>query len=232
MHGAFSEDDKGLLHMWALGRLFMNFRQWMPAHYARRFNTLHWDATLGDYREGYYCTCWNFVKKLCKDLKNHEANILTQYKSLNRWEKANIRRTIMEVGLLTILAALSKMDWGNDPDNRTWATAMLKLQAKRLYMEISASVPVNIFNPLDFFNNIINTLQSPMAAINTITDWMKILDIPTLVKMERLKSGSHKGELVYIRNVERAIPYYDQVYKWLHMASDNDLFVMFNRKMF
>ena len=38
MHGAFGADEKGLIHQYAFGRLVMNFRQWMPAHYARRFN--------------------------------------------------------------------------------------------------------------------------------------------------------------------------------------------------
>ena len=73
MHGAFGADEKGAIHRYAIGRLIMNFRQWMPAHYARRFNKLHWDATLGDFREGYYVTCWKFAKQLVKDLVDKDT---------------------------------------------------------------------------------------------------------------------------------------------------------------
>ena len=46
LNGAFNEDDKGAIHRGALGRLMMQFRQWMPAHYSRRFRGRHWDADL------------------------------------------------------------------------------------------------------------------------------------------------------------------------------------------
>ena len=72
MHGAFGYEDKGMLHRYAIGRLIMNFRQWMPAHYARRFRGKHYDTDLGEYREGYYVSAFKFLRDCVYDLKDRK----------------------------------------------------------------------------------------------------------------------------------------------------------------
>ena len=47
-HGSMNKEDKGLLHQWMLGKMAMNFRQWMVEHYSRRFRGLHWDESIRD----------------------------------------------------------------------------------------------------------------------------------------------------------------------------------------
>lgn len=47
-HGSMNKEDKGLIHQWMLGRLAMNFRQWMVEHYSSRFRGLHWDESIRD----------------------------------------------------------------------------------------------------------------------------------------------------------------------------------------
>lgn len=47
-HGSMNKEDKGLLHQWMLGKMTMNFRQWMIEHYSRRFRGLHWDESIRD----------------------------------------------------------------------------------------------------------------------------------------------------------------------------------------
>jgi len=44
LNGAFNDTDKGALHRGALGRLAAQFKQWMPAHYSRRFARPYYDA--------------------------------------------------------------------------------------------------------------------------------------------------------------------------------------------
>ena len=61
MHGAMNEEDKGLIHQHMVGRFVMNLRQWMVEHYSRRFRSSHYDATLGEYREGFYNTTSKFA---------------------------------------------------------------------------------------------------------------------------------------------------------------------------
>ena len=43
-----NKEDKGILHQWMLGKMTMNFRQWMVEHYSRRFRGLHWDESIRD----------------------------------------------------------------------------------------------------------------------------------------------------------------------------------------
>lgn len=47
-HGSMNKEDKGLIHQWMLGKMAMNFRQWMVEHYSRRFRGLHWDESIRD----------------------------------------------------------------------------------------------------------------------------------------------------------------------------------------
>jgi hypothetical protein len=140
----------------------MNFRQWMPAHYARRFNKLHWDAQLGDFREGYYVTCWKFAGGLLSDIKNHQFQLATRYKNLNDMQKANLRRALTETAILVALALISRLGFGDDPKHRTKAEAMAKYEVKRLLMETYASSPLNL---RAFVSNIYKTLNEPIAAI-------------------------------------------------------------------
>ena len=47
-HGSMNTEDKGLIHQWMMGKLTMNFRQWMVEHYSRRYRRLHWDESIRD----------------------------------------------------------------------------------------------------------------------------------------------------------------------------------------
>ena len=47
-HGSMNKEDKGIIHQWMLGKLIMNFRQWMVEHYSRRYRGLHWDESIRD----------------------------------------------------------------------------------------------------------------------------------------------------------------------------------------
>lgn len=47
-HGSMNKEDKGIIHQYMLGKLAMNFRQWMVEHYSRRYRGLHWDESIRD----------------------------------------------------------------------------------------------------------------------------------------------------------------------------------------
>lgn len=47
-HGSMNREDKGLIHQHMLGKMTMNFRQWMVEHYSRRYRGLHWDESIRD----------------------------------------------------------------------------------------------------------------------------------------------------------------------------------------
>lgn len=63
-HGAMNAEDKGLISRNILGRLCLNFRQWMIEHYSRRFRAVHFEANAGNVLDS------NFYNK--KVLRNGE----------------------------------------------------------------------------------------------------------------------------------------------------------------
>lgn len=224
MHGAFGSDDKGNIHRYVLGRLAMNFRQWMPAHYARRFNTLHWDAELGDFREGYYITLWNFTKKLCEDIHRNQQGIMSVWNSLSDMEKANMKRVFAEFLVVAILSLLSRLGFDDkERRNHDWWYAMLEYQVRRMNLEAGASSPFALER---FIKNNMTLLNSPMAALDNANKLLAIMDLEPLITMRTIERGKYKGEYVYLHNVEKSVPFYHQVNRWWNM--DEGLFTIFN----
>lgn len=109
LNGAFNEDDRGAIHRGALGRLAMQFRQWMPAHYGRRFAKARYDARLGQWREGYYRTAFRFGIELLKDIRRAKFEMATHWNELSQSEKANLKRSLAEIGMFTTLSVLISM---------------------------------------------------------------------------------------------------------------------------
>lgn len=83
MHGAFGDDDRGVGRKYAIYRMLMNFRQWMPEHYARRFRGKHYNAELGKEREGYYASLFYFIKDCFNGLKENKYTIATRWKEMD-----------------------------------------------------------------------------------------------------------------------------------------------------
>lgn len=157
MHGGFNEDDKSTAHKYALGRLFWNFRQWMPEHYARRFRGRYYNAELGEFREGYYTTAYRFVRDCVLGLKNKEFMIATRWNQLSDMEQYNIKRCIAETALLAINAGLITLATTDDKDlKKNWAYKNLLYELKRIQMETKASSPINPFSFVDNLLGIMN----------------------------------------------------------------------------
>jgi len=79
-HGAMNEEDKGLIHQDLMGRAVMNFRQWMVEHYSRRLRKMHWDGSIKKWRQGYWNTSWEWLRKDTEEAREEE-------KALKRWAK-------------------------------------------------------------------------------------------------------------------------------------------------
>lgn len=222
MHGAFGTFEKGMIHKYAVGRLIMNFRQWMPAHYQRRFRGLHYDTDLGEYREGYYVSGYKFIKGCVQDLVKAKIQWVARYKELSEMQKYNLRRaaaeTIIMVMLITAISLL-----GDEKDKKgNWAYRDLIYQLKRMQMETFASTPLSGYG---FLDNIIKVLNSPAAALKTterISHLLKLTDI-----FSTIQDGKYKGENRYFHNLERDLPFYGQLVKALELGESEDLFKLF-----
>lgn len=225
MHGAFGDIDKGMIHRYALGRLVMNFRQWMPGHYGRRYRTMHYDADLGEYRQGYYQSAFKFVVDTVKDLKRARFGISAHWKELSDMERANLKRAIAETALLVLLT-VQNLSLGEYKDKRgSWAYRNLMYQTKRMLMETKASTPLSGFGPQGFVANMINILNSPVAAVATIQDIVTLMDLTKL--FVTIEGGQYDGENLYMHNLKRRVPYIGQIVRQSKIGEEDYIFQVF-----
>ena len=223
MHGAMNEEDKGLIHQHMAGRFIMNLRQWMVEHYSRRFRSSHYDATLGENREGFYNTTSKFAYAMIGDIFNFQKESMLHWNEMNSMQKANCRRALSELTVLSSLLTLSFALGEPDEHKKEFWMRMWIYQTKRAITDINGSTPWGI--PMEM-NTLIN---SPIAASNVVNSFIYpfagIGDIN-----ETIKSGKHKGENRYFRNIKKyLIPFYGQIEQLGEMDTDNGVFQVFEK---
>lgn len=241
-HGAMNEEDKGLIHQRWWGRGIMNFRQWMVEHYSRRFRSSHFDYTLKDMREGYYTTYFNVLfNEDTKDTwnKGQHLNALgmfmkdwyiftlrsqTQWHNLNDMQKYNIKRVQSEMLMYVCLLGLSFMLGAPDDHKKEWWRRWWIYQVNRALMDTEVSMP----NP-KAIGNILTVINSPMASLNTMNSLLYLFyGLTNGDLFETIKSGDHKGENRYWRNlVKYDLPFFKDWEQMQNLDSDEAIFKVF-----
>lgn len=221
LNGAFSANDKGAIHRKALGRLALQFRQWMPAHYARRFARAHYDNDLEQWKEGYYVTVVKTLNQMRKELRKSGFAALSMYKNLSEHEQANLRRANAEIAEFLILMVLIRIGGRVKDRDRSWLDKMGLYQLRRAYLEVGASMPLNG----GFFSNIITILQSPAAAIDTFEKFSKVLQFWNI--MDEIETGRYEGWSELERDIFEFFPALPQLYKSYYF--DESMFTILER---
>lgn len=223
-HGAMSEEDKGIIHRTMAGRFVMNLRQWMVGHYSRRFRKRHYEGSLKEDREGYWYTVGRVVWSWCQSMYHFQSEYATKYKDLTLDQRKNCRRALMEFAILVASLALSfGMGEPEDHKKEFWYR-MAMYQVRRLKMETMASVPVLMLT------EIVNMLNSPIAATNTINSLLYMfVGLPDVAK--QVKRGRYKGWNLYVANMYKYfIPFTNQIDQLMNMDEDDAIFAIFERK--
>ena len=242
-HGSMNAEDKGLIHQRWWGRGIMNFRQWMVEHYSRRFRKKHFDASLGEVREGY----WQSIPELLLNEKTkdtwkegHKADALgmfikdfitftlraqSQWTNLTEVQKYNAKRVHAEMSIFIALIGMSFALGEPDEHKKNFWRRWWIYQTKRQIQEMEASMP----NPR-IINSGITILQAPMASINTLNSllylWYGIVNGDTTTE---IKSGPHKGENKYWRNVKKyVLPFYKDWEQMQNISEDDAIFQVFS----
>ena len=223
MHGAFDSFSKGMIHRYAVGRMIMNFRQWMPAHYQRRFRGLYYNTDLGEYREGYYVSTFKFIRDCVRDLKEAKFQIATRWHELSDMERYNLKRAAAETAILAMLTASLALLGDYKDKKGNWAYRHLIYQLKRMQLETMASDPVAAYR---FVKSGIKVLNSPMAMLKTVENLTELLDVTDA--FVTIEGGKHDGENKYLYNAERRLPFYGQIVKMTELGESDDLFKLFN----
>jgi len=214
MHGIYNKADKAAFQKLAIGRMAFMFRKWIKPALNRRFKSASYNYDLEAWTEGYYLTSYNFLTNLIKDIKTNQFNIGARWNELTTTEKANLRRSMIEVShFLALLLLISILDWEDDK-SRPWVMKMTEYQLRRLYTEIGALIPGPTMVTEGF-----KILKSPAAGINTLEDLGNLakLLVPPYY-FDEIQSGRYKGHSTAYKAIFESplIPMNKTVYKVLN----------------
>lgn len=221
MHGAYGNEELGAINRNALGRMAMQFRQWMPTHYYRRFGSATYDAQLDTWREGYYRTYGRFLLNLIKDIRHGESNYRQLRAGLSEEEKSNIRKARTELSIFGILSLLIHMLGPVKDREGNWGERMLAYQLMRLKLETGASIPWT-----SFFDNALTIVKSPIPAADTFDGLLNIFEVWNI--FDEIESGTYKGWSVYTRDLFKAIPIANQVKRVADISTEEYMFAIFD----
>ena len=205
MHGAFNSTDKGDIHRNVLGRLVMNFRQWMPSFYMDRFKSRRYKLATDTEEEGFYVTTAKFLFGTLKDLFTAKGNILKHFSELSDMEKSNLKKAGVEVAMLYLIGwilngFLGMGGLGGPDKDDPWLANMLKYNLYRLKMELGAAAPTSAA----FFDNVTTLIQSPIPAVENIDRLIKLLSVNTM--FDTIETGRYAGWNRWLRNAYFAVP--------------------------
>lgn len=213
MHGSMSQEDKGIISQYMLGRALMQFRQWMVESYSKRFRSKYRDASTGLEREGHNITSFKYLKNLFTG-KNHGKQ--------TELEKYNNRRTIAEMVILIALFALTQALAADAEEDEYDENGKKKTKKQKqreqgfwynlfVYTSNKLLVDVTSSSPVGVAGTTTQMLKTIIPVANTVDGLLyPIYGIPEL--WEKFESGEHKGEVKYWINIKRrTIPFVSQL---------------------
>lgn len=254
-HGAMNEESKGLIHQYMMGRLAMQFRQWMVGHYSRRFRARHFDSDLGTYVEGYWVSTYKWLKEsligdkteetldrddiegmikvlevvgsLIKDMTTFMTRARLQWNNLDDMQRANVKRVRAEILLYFALCALScALGEPEEHKGEFWRRWWM-YQVKRMITEVQASMP----HPKALSSGL-TILQSPMAGVNTLNSLLYVFyGLTNGDVYKEIQTGPHQGENKYWRNVKKYdLFFFKDLEQMQSFAEKDNLFQVFEAK--
>ena len=213
MHGAFGEVDRGDAHRNVMGRLILQYRQWMPAYYMNRFKSKRYNMTTNQEEEGFYLTGAKFVWGTLKDLKNLKFQIATRYKSLSNHEKSNLWKALSEVSLYYVIGLILSGWAGDDDDEDRGILTLLKYNLYRVRMELGASAPTST----DFFKNVTTLINSPVPCLQLTDRLINLIDVTNM--FDEIESGKYKGWSKWTKDLFYSIPFARNIDKVIDIAN-------------
>ena len=222
MHGGYSEAEKGNINQKALGRLLLQFRQWMFGMYNKLYTRPYYDATLNRTVEGAYHIVWRWFLATCHDMKNMTIKEALHRRKLTDYERRQMRLAGMQTGMSLMLIALSALTAGwKDKDDRN--VRLLAYTIKRLETEVGA---LAIFPTKYFIENLFTLVQSPAAGISTLENISKMLDV--FSGFTEVAAGRYKGWYKSVKAAYQLTPIYN-IQKLIDMKDYNYMFSFFNK---
>ena len=231
LHGEYSALGKVAIERYALGRMAYLFRHFVVPGFRRRWGKKAYIERLGQYVEGNYITSGKFIgalggkifgkteenseeaffARLIDNLQSFKLSMFgEEWAMLSEHEKANVYRTLYEVGFLILAIILANVLAGIKPDpddEEEW---------KMRYWAFAAYQAFRLQNELLFFSpkldSSMSILRSPAASMSFVENLIK-LSGQVFHPSEVYESGPWKGRPKIIRTLNEMAPITRQVYR-------------------
>lgn len=228
-HGAMNTEDKGLIHRKLWGRAVMNFRQWAVEHYSRRYRKRHFDATLGEAREGYWYSYFKYLfNEDTKEQWNEGAKGKAKVIGTTIGESISMALPWFFRDYMTFMLR-SQTQWDNLTEDQRYNVKRVHSEMMMFISLLGLSFALGepdehkkefwrrwwIYQTKRMLleaeaamphpkaiSNIMTMINSPMAGLSTLNAFMYTFMYGPFNgdAWTTIKSGDHKGENRYLRN--------------------------------
>ena len=252
LHGVYNIEDAGMLQRYALGRLGMQFRKWIPNAWNRRFGNKFGKSYYMERREeeneGMYISTYKYISSpftgsydeyrkekksvaeaaflaIFKGLKETITNAKINWHVLSPMEKANVKRTLLEAVLLVAAIIIGSLLKGDDDDEeKNWLQVWGISQCDRLYGELSTFAPWGVLREGN------KLFDNPTAVFKTFDSVSKLVwntvKYPFLEEDEReIHGGVYSGRDKVSVAFLGNIPLVNQVQKLMYLENTNRQYI-------
>ena len=228
IHGNYADRWKVALQQYLWGKLILMFRKWVYTGFKRRFGKRYYDNVRGVWVEGYHTTtlrlgmgilvnpAYNKIMlSLGKQIETNKKEVL-RWKDLTDSEKANLYRSITEIGIVITSYALAQIfrAAADDDDDDKYSGFYMNVayQFYRAYNDLSFN-----FNPFAM----VRIIQDPVPAMSSIDNFSKLFErifSPT----EVYTTGKNAGENKLWHSVQDFIPIARQIHRFEDIQEEFD----------
>lgn len=215
LHINLDPRNQGAINMTWGGRYIQMFRKWIPLGGQRRWRGIgnagdqkFFNLAQGRFEEGLYTTSFRFMKGLFTDAVKLRRGIaveqLTNWENLNDFERAAIRKTVIELGTAFVLWAIATLAYGkwkdsdDEEERKRWA--WLAYLTKSTSQELSFyAYPPNTLQILKNPSVMIKMMDSILNLGSASLPW-NITDVYT--------TGQNSGQSKWLKAVGDLTPVY------------------------
>lgn len=206
--GIYNDEDAIAARRTIVGRMIMQYRDWIPAQFRYRFGAMTTNLNKGEEEifEGYYRTSGRVLMRIFDELKNGEMTIGQVWDDLEDFEKANIRRTIAELSQYCALLVFSAILHGlGDDKKERMGAIMAKTYSYASYITTREKTELGALIPVSMPKELIKILNAPFANTSVMSDIYNLrLCLWPMNWTDEIQNGDYKSHSTAYRAFMRS----------------------------
>lgn len=212
MHGIYNYEDRCAAQRYAVGRMFYQFRKYIPVSIHRMFGKAQLNFDLDAPTEGYYRTFGKLMLKIYKEAKSQQCSIFNTgvWKNMKDWERKNCIRAIVGMSQTLLIygaVMITEALMGDQPKQSPWALKLMNYRYRRLYSELAAFTP-----SLGMINEGLKIIDSPFAACRILDKNISFLEAMkpwNWTEEAIIEQGKYKGKYKGEKAILQMLPVYN-----------------------